>query len=138
MNLWFGYIFLCTSFFCTNLKSESMTLADGFYFGRNRGFFPQNIVYVKINKDIALVECYLPLKGQFFYTFSDKLVSKNEGSGMLYSSEKGVIYSTNKGVFFKTIPGRSDYNIRKTRITLNPGKESEYDLIKKQAKPFKE
>jgi hypothetical protein len=128
---------LCLLFSFNANKSESIDLKYGFYYGRNKGFFPQNIVYVKINKDNAIVECFLPLKGQFFNTFNDTLIIKNE-KNILYSSGKCIIFFKKEKLFFKTIIANNNYNISETKITYQPDKEKEYNDIKSMAKPIKE
>lgn len=128
---------LCMLFSCNGDKIESTDLKDGFYYGRNKGFFPQNIVYITIKKDTAFVECFLPLKGQFFHTFSDTLILKKIET-TLYLSEKSNVYSKKGRVFFKTIAEMSEYNISETEITCQPDKENEFKDIRDKAKPFKE
>lgn len=128
---------LCMIFSCNADKYESLDLKEGLYYGRNKGFFPQSIVYATISKDTAFVECYLPLKGAFFHTLSDTLILKDK-ENPLYTSEKSTINSKKGKLFFKTITGKSEYNVEETQITYQPEKENEYIEIKNQAKPFKE
>lgn len=128
---------MCMFLSCNGDKIGNTDLKDGFYYGRNKGFFPQNIVYIIIKKDTAFVECFLPLKGQFFHTFSDTLILKKMET-TLYSSEKSNLYSKKGKVFFKTISGTSEYNISETEITYQPDKKNEFKDIRNKAKPFKE
>ncbi len=128
---------MCMFLSCNGDKIGNTDLKDGFYYGQNKGFFPQIIVYIKINKDTAFVECYLPLKCEYFHTFSDTLILKKMET-ILYSSEKSCIYSKKGKLFFKTIKGKSECNVEETRITYQPDKENEFKDIRNKAKPFKE
>ena len=122
---------------CNGNNIGNTELKDGFYYGQNKGFFPQIIVYLKIKKDTAFVECYLPLKHEYFHTFSDTLIL-NKMEASLYSSKKSSICSKKGKLFFKTIEGNSECNVEETRITYQPDKENEFKDIRNKAKPFKE
>jgi len=137
MNLFVSITLCLLSFFNTINNCENMALKHGFYYGRNKGFFPQNIVYAEIDDNKAIIECYLPLKGEFFLTLADTLSFVNDGS-KLYSSKRSIIYSKKGEVYFKTIHGQNEYNIEKTLITYQPDRRAEYKEIKDKAKPFKE
>ena len=133
----FLIITLCLLNSCSTINNcENMTLKYGLYYGRNKGFFPQNIVYAKIDNNKAIIECYLPIKGEFFLTLSDTLSFVNNGS-TLYSSKRSILYSKKGDVYFETIHEQNEYNIKKTLITYQPDKRDEYDEIKNKAKPFK-
>ena len=137
MNL-FVSITLCLLSSCSTINNcENMALKYGFYYGRNKGFFPQNIVYAEIDNNKAIIECYLPLKGEFFLTLSDTLSFVNDGN-KLYSSKRSIIYSKKGEVYFETIHGQNEYNVEKTPITYQPDRRTEYEEIKDKAKPFKE
>lgn len=137
MNLFVSLmLWLLSSCFAIN-NYKSMNLKYGFYYGRNKGFFPQSIVYVEISESEAIVECYLPLKGVFFLTLTDTLSFVNEENS-LYLSEQSMIYSKKGEIFFETIKGQCEFNVEKTLITYQPDKESENKEIRSKAKPFKD
>ena len=133
----FLYSILCIISLGSLENNKNMNFKKGLYYGRNKGFYPQNIVYVRIGKDTAIVECYLPLKGEYFFTFTDTLGVKNKG-GNLWSSDGSVIFVRKDKMFFKTINGKSENNVRETQITYQPEKWNEYLDIKNRAKKFKE
>lgn len=137
MNLFIGIVLYLIGSCSTMNNYDDMDLKYGFYYGRNKGFFPQNIVYAEIDNNKAIVECYLPLKGEFFLTFSDTLNIENNGSS-LYLSGQSIIYLKKGEIYFETIKGQSEYNIEKTPISYQPDKKTEYEEIKNKAKPFKE
>lgn len=120
---------------CNTEKEMQFDLKNGFYYGRNKGFVPQNIVYIYIENDSALTECYLPFKGEFFHTFSDTLIL-NHKDNILYKSETSLIYIEKGKLHFKTTE-KSDYKIENTQISYSPDKKNEYKEVKSKSKPYK-
>jgi hypothetical protein len=113
-----------------------MEISNGLYYGHNRGFFPQSIIYVNINDSLALVSGFYPLKGLIFSTFIDTLYySKNKN---MFFSNKSTIYFEKKKLYVERKDSLLVYKVDKTRIRYNSRKIEDYLKVKKSAIPYKE
>lgn len=127
------FIFL-TSVILTNLcsKETDMHLSNGLYFGKKGWFFPPVLVFATYTDSLFQVECYLPLKGEFFKILKDTLIFTEGG----YSSDNSYISIKNRRLYFSSKDSYY-YKIRTTIIKYRPGKIEELVKIRKRANPFK-
>ena len=137
--LFINMIFILFSFNCASLSSSvnknSTNISNGFYYGKNSGFFPQNMVFIKIDKEVAHVNCYLPMKGQYFITINDTLTIKGDNKS-LYVSSKSKVYLEDGKIFFETLKKINDTIDTKTEITYQPDKNNLFKEIKEKATPY--
>lgn len=123
----FVFVFIAA---CAVHKPE--TLQNGLYYGKNRGFFPQDHVFVHLQQDSAHVECFLQLKGKFFRTFNDTIILNGTDS---LSNVVGFVKLENGRYAFQSADSISNHKIPITIIKYSPEQE---ELYKKFLNIYKE
>jgi hypothetical protein len=116
---------------CSSTNYPSLNIKDGLYYGKNKGFFPQSIIFAKVQTDSIQVDCYLPLKGQYFHLLHDTLLY-HQRNDTLFVGKRSIVIQKKNELFFYF----SSNNSRATKLAYSPHRNEYYSRIKEIAKCY--
>jgi hypothetical protein len=118
---------------CVNKNYIDIDIQQGLYYGQNRGFFPQTIVFVYITNDSVYVKGFYPLKGTIFSTFSDTLYYSEEQKQFVNKGAK--IYTKKQKLYFERKDTLFAFRVNETLLKYSPEKEKELRSLLETAPP---
>lgn len=128
------YLIIILFMIYSNTNNSSNNIKNGFYYGHNKGFFPQASVFIHIKDSVAFAEGFYPLKGVLLATFTDTLYYSTEKS--IFNNEKSSIFIENNKLYFKREDDLLAFRVEKVKLQDTQSNKSKYNFFKKKSASY--